>query len=145
MKLREPRLGERLLSLATDDPSPQPATLLNIVQIQERTNRVPEARAGLEKLKTRADTASLREELTAADAQLAQREGRHEEASRLFSLAVASCTEPYRRHHQLFPLAKSLDALKRFDEAYEVLLHARLTARTAADFAGGSRRNAPAC
>ncbi len=124
MNLREPKLADALLSRATADPSPQPSTLLNIVQIQERTNRLPEARVGLEKLKANTHVSSLREELTAADAQLAQREGRHEEASRLFSQALDSCAELHRRHHQLFPLAKSLDALKRYDEAYEVLVQA---------------------
>src|SRR5262245_46283371 len=124
MNLREPELAEPFLARALADPAPTLGTRLNIVQIQERLNRTDQAVSGLEQLKSGFDTGGLSDDLVGTEAKLAQREGRHERACELFSQAVRNCVEPYRTHHHLYPLARSLDALKRYDEAWNALLQA---------------------
>jgi tetratricopeptide (TPR) repeat protein len=124
MNLREPALAEPFLGHGLAEPNPNLATLLNIVQIQERLNRTDEALSGLEELKASPDVTTLSDDLVGTEAKLAQREGRHEQARELFLKAGQGCVEPYRRHHHLFPLARSLDALKRYDEAWDTLVQA---------------------
>ncbi len=124
MNLREPELAEPFLARALSEPNPNLATLLNIVQIQERLNRTEQALTGLDELKANPDVAVLSDDLVGTEAKLAQREGQHEQARELFSRALQTCVEPYRRHHHLFPLARSLDALKRYEEAWDTLVQA---------------------
>jgi tetratricopeptide (TPR) repeat protein len=124
MNLREPGLAEPFLTRAVADAAPNLATRLNIVQIQERLNRTEQALNGLERLKSGFDTSDLTNDLVGTEAKLAQRDGRHERACELFSQAVRARAEPYRKHHHLYPLAKSLDALHRYDEAWDALVQA---------------------
>jgi tetratricopeptide (TPR) repeat protein len=124
MNLREARRAEPFLTRAVADPAPNLATLLNIVQLHERVNRTEQALTGLEELKASPGVAGLSDDLVGTEAKLAQREGRHEQARELFLQALAGNVEQYRRHHVLFPLAKSLDVLKRYDEAWDALMQA---------------------
>lgn len=57
-------------------------------------------------------------------AQIAQREGHHDDAIPLFEQLDRATREPHRHHFNLFPLAKSLDAAGRYDEAYAALVRA---------------------
>jgi hypothetical protein len=64
---------------------------------------------------------SLGVDLTVTEAQLAQRESRHADACRLLRQALGRCRDFHKRHFELFLLAKSLDALGQYDEAFETL------------------------
>ncbi|MET0290760.1 MAG: sulfotransferase, partial [Steroidobacteraceae bacterium] len=107
-------------------PQPSPHALLRLAQYMERSNRVEEARDGLLALQGDARSADLGEELSLLEAQLAQRARRHEEAARTFGKLAEQCREPERRHLYLYPLAKSFDALGRYEEAFQTLQQAHL-------------------
>jgi Flp pilus assembly protein TadD len=121
MKLGDIDRAEPAVRHAALQYDADPQAKLTLVQLLERTNRVPEARAALERLKAEPAAARLGSEIKVTEAQLAQRESRHEIAVTLFEETVGACKEVHLRHFQLYPLAKSLDALGRYDEAFEVL------------------------
>jgi hypothetical protein len=62
--------------------------------------------------------------LAATQAQLAQRRGQHESAVALLQGCLERHAELHTRYFELFSLARSLDALKRFDAAFETLAEA---------------------
>lgn len=97
-----------------------PRATLTLVQLLERTNRLSEARSLLDQLRTQSAAASLGSELKMTEAQLAQRESRHETAVALLSDVLSECKQPHLRHFQQFPLARSLDALGRYEEAFAI-------------------------
>ena len=66
----------------------------------------------------------VQRDLRLAEAQLAQRGGEHERATVLFRQTLAEPGPFEARHYQLFPLARSLDALGRHDDAWEALREA---------------------
>jgi len=93
---------------------------LTLVHMLERANRLADAGAVLAALRHRhgaAPTAAL----SSAEGRIAQRAGRHAEAIAHFERALALETGAHRRHYDLFPLARSLDAAGRTDEAWERL------------------------
>jgi tetratricopeptide (TPR) repeat protein len=94
---------------------------MRLIQVQERTNRLAEARDGLARLRRDPRSANLGLDMVLVEAQLAQREGRYEAACGLYRRLVDACVELHLRHHHLFPLAKCLDALQRHDEAFATL------------------------
>jgi hypothetical protein len=95
-----------------------------LIQVLERTNRTAEARQLLDQLAADPESARLGSELELMQAQMAHREGRHAVAVELFQGVLDHCQELHNRHFQEFPLAKSLDALGRWEEAYQVLIEA---------------------
>jgi tetratricopeptide (TPR) repeat protein len=98
--------------------------MLTLAQIMERTNRLPEAQRLVEQLSSGARAASLGMDLLVTRAQLAQRAGDHERAREWFQEALSQVVHEHDRHFVLFPLAKSLDALKRYDEAFAAMAEA---------------------
>jgi tetratricopeptide (TPR) repeat protein len=124
MNLGEPARAEAALQYAAQDPAAAPEVGITIVQVLERTNRVAEARALLDRIAADPEAASLGKDLRLLQAQLAARESQHETAIRLLQESLLEVTEFPRRHFQLFPLAKSLDALGRREEAFQTLLDA---------------------
>jgi Flp pilus assembly protein TadD len=96
-------------------------SLLTLVQLLERTNRLEEAGARLEQLSVHPAAHRLDAEITLITAQLAQRSGNHEAACSGFRKLLQECREFELRHLLEFPLAKSLDALGRYDEAFATL------------------------
>jgi tetratricopeptide (TPR) repeat protein len=100
-------------------PSAHP--LLTLVQLLERTNRLEEAGVRLAQLSAHPAASRLDAEITLITAQLAQRSGNHEAACSGFRKLLQECREFELRHLLEFPLAKSLDALRRYDEAFETL------------------------
>ncbi len=127
--LGEPRQAQAALERALQDTARDPDVTLTVVQVLERTNRVTEAAALLHTLDARPTSGSTTTDLTVAKALLAQREERHELASALLREALRACDSFDKRHYQLFPLAKSLDALGRYEEAYETLREAHRSYR----------------
>jgi tetratricopeptide (TPR) repeat protein len=140
-------LGKRLMNLGDSERAERVVAqlaaseldaraMLILAQIMERTNRLPEAQRLVDRLANDSRAASLGHELLLAQAQVAQRAGDHERACELFRRALQAVGEFHDRHFVLFSLAKSLDALKRYDEAFAALSeahasqvgHLRLTA-----------------
>jgi Flp pilus assembly protein TadD len=109
-------------AVAGADSDPQP--LLNLIQLLERTNRLDEAAQLLPQLIADPQASSLGSEVRLIRAKLAQRASDHETARALFTELVQECKQTHMQHLLQFPLAKSLDALKRYDEAFDTLLAA---------------------
>jgi Flp pilus assembly protein TadD len=105
------------------ESAPGPAALLKLCQILERNNRVEDAQSGLYALQADARSATLGDELTLLQAQLAQRQQQHDRAAELFQ-GIAAREAAHRRHLALFPLAKSLQALGQTERAWQVLQQA---------------------
>ena len=124
LNLGEPRRAEEAVARARAAGVPSPETALKLVQVQERTNQLEEARRTLEDLRADPRSSALGSDLTLVRAQLDQREGRHEQACELFRQCLGDTPEIHRRHYHLFPLAKCLDALKHYDEAFATLVEA---------------------
>jgi tetratricopeptide (TPR) repeat protein len=114
----ERRRAEPALARVLENARRGGPTSLRLVRVLERTNRLHEARETLEKIKARPETDSGDVDLMLAEAALAQREEAHEAACRQFLAVLKHHDDFARRHQLLFPLAKSQDALGRYDEAY---------------------------
>jgi len=121
MKLGDLQGAGQAVELASRDPRPDAEASLRMIQVQERTNRVDEALAGLARLKRDPRANSLGVDLKAVEARLADREGRMQEAHDLLTALLDATAEFHLRHYYLFPLAKSLDALGRHDDAFSAL------------------------
>lgn len=123
MNLGEVERAEQVLSqLAANQLNAR--AMLTLAQIMERTNRLQEAQRLLERLSSDASAESLGMGLLVTRAQLAQRAGDHERACEWFREALAQVVDEHDRHFVLFPLVKSLDALKRYDEAFAAMAEA---------------------
>ncbi|MGH8249109.1 MAG: tetratricopeptide repeat-containing sulfotransferase family protein [Steroidobacteraceae bacterium] len=121
MNLGELQSAGRAVELASRDPRPDGGAVLRMIQVQERTNRVAEARIGLARLKSDPRSASLGTDVKVVEARLAEREGRPQEAHDLYVELLAATRDFHLRHHYLFPLAKTLDVLGRHDQAFAAL------------------------
>jgi tetratricopeptide (TPR) repeat protein len=121
MNLGEVKSAARAIDLALGDPNPDADSLLRIIEVLERTNRVPEARAALDRLRADPRSPALGTDLDLVEARIADREGRAQDACNVLTKILGRTRDFHLRHFQLYPLAKSLDALGRFDEAYAVL------------------------
>jgi Flp pilus assembly protein TadD len=124
MKLGVPERAEPAIRRAVADAGPDPQPLLTLIQLLERTNRLDEAMQLLPQLMANPRAHTLGTELTLMRAQLAQRTSDHAIASTLYTELLNDCKEPQLTHLLQFPLAKSLDALQRYDEAFGTLLAA---------------------
>jgi Flp pilus assembly protein TadD len=109
-------------AVAGADSDPQP--LLTLLQLLERTNRLDEAARLLPQLVANPQAHTLGPELPLIRAQLAQRASDHETARALFAELLRDCKEKHLEHLLQFPLAKSLDALGRYDQAFDTLVAA---------------------
>jgi tetratricopeptide (TPR) repeat protein len=127
--LGEPGQAEPALRRALRDPAIEPEAMPTLVQVLERTNQVSEAEALLREAEHHPDAGATGTDLVVAKAILSQRSGLHEQACALFRDALRSCDSFDKRHFQLFPLAKSLDALGNYDEAFETLREAHRSYR----------------
>jgi len=123
MNLGETRLAEHVVSqLQTAQLNPR--AMLTLAQIMERTNRIPEAQRLIDRLTADPQAESLGADLLVMQAQLAQRAGNHEQARELFTHTLQATGQFHDRHFALFPLVRSLDALKRYDEAFAAMTEA---------------------
>ena len=120
-KFGEAGAATAALERALADPSPDAVARLQVVLGLERMNRIDEARRTLDRLLAEPYPPSLEPEVRTAQARLAQRSGDHELAARTFAQLSATCGDLERRHFFQFPLARSLDELGRYDEAFAVL------------------------
>src|SRR6516162_2434567 len=84
----------------------------------ERLHRVDEARTVMQQLELDERSANADSERLAMSALLSDRAGRHEDAHRQLTAALAKPHEFVQRYNLLYPLAKACDALGRYEEAY---------------------------
>ena len=129
MKLGETKRAETAVRSAAADGDPDVRATLTLIQLLERTNRTSEASALFAQLRTHPEAASLGDDLLITEAQLAQRNSQHEVAVNLLEQVLGRCKRGHLRHFQQFPLAKSLDALRRYDAAFETLTGAHASQR----------------
>lgn len=122
--LGEPGLAEPALHRVAEEATRHPRAGLMLVGIYERTNRIDDARELFARLEAQPHGGELEGEFSLARAQLAARESRHEEATRAYRQLVERTNQLHERHHHLFPLARELDALGRYDEAWQALREA---------------------
>jgi len=122
--LGETRRAEVALRQARADKAAPTGALLTIIAVLERTNRLGEARELMDRLLADPKSDLQTSERMALEGQLLQREGKHSEAEALFTRALPGKEEFHRRHLRLFPIARSLDALGRYDDAWRVLVEA---------------------
>jgi tetratricopeptide (TPR) repeat protein len=94
---------------------------LTLVRILERVNRLSEAHAALDRLKL---MSAANPDALLAEATLAERVGNHSESRDLLLRALSIHSDNLRRHPLLFALARSLDAMGHYDEAYSALAEA---------------------
>jgi tetratricopeptide (TPR) repeat protein len=90
----------------------------------ERLHRLDEARSAIQQLELNDGSESADPERLAMSAVLADRAGRHEDAHRQLTAALAKQAEFVHRYNLLYPLAKACDALGRYEEAYAVAAEA---------------------
>ena len=106
------------------DPAPAASAAVKIIEILERSNQLDEAHKALERLRSSPLARATELELKGVEAVLAQREGRHDVACAALEYLLADCPAFHLRQYHLFRLAKSLDALGRYDEAFQALSEA---------------------
>ena len=124
MNLGQSQRAESALRRAITDTSGNLPADLALVQLLERTNRADEAAVLLEQLVANPKAAMLGAELQMTRARLAQRQGRHELALELLIQSMPEFKGHHERHRILYPMAQSLDALGRYDDAFAALLKA---------------------
>ena len=124
MKLGAAERAEPAIRQAVASAESDPQPLLTLLQLLERTNRLDEAARLLPQLIANPQAHTLGPEVPLIRAQLAQRTSDHETARALFAELLRDCKEKHLEHLLQFPLAKSLDALGRYDEAFDTLLAA---------------------
>ncbi|HWS64326.1 MAG TPA: sulfotransferase [Steroidobacteraceae bacterium] len=127
-------LIERLLA----DPPRSGRTALVLVSTLERLQRLDEARAITQWIELNDRSHDADPERLMLSGILADRAGQHEEAYRYLSLALQHHKEFARRHHVLFPFAKTCDSLGRYDEAYSAAEEAHSSRRAFLELATGS-------
>jgi tetratricopeptide (TPR) repeat protein len=103
------------------DPPLQGRAPVLLVFILERLHRLDEARAILNRVEQHERDAGPAPERLQVSALLAARANQHEQARDYLTAALELLQEFVHRHHALFPLAKALDALGRYEEAYAAL------------------------
>ncbi len=121
LQLGEPARAEPAVRRAAASAE-NPRARLTLAQVLERTNRIAESQQIAVELES--DPIAIKalgSDLTLLKGQLAQRKEDHKGAVRWFREVLNATKELHERHFLEFPLAKSLDALKRYNEAFDVL------------------------
>jgi Flp pilus assembly protein TadD len=120
----EPRRAEPAIRRVADNARRGWRASLTLVRVLERVNRLREARETMQRLNATPGTLSTDPDVLLAEAVLAARADAHEDACRFLTLALQDHSDFKRRHHVLFPLAKSLDALHRHEQAFAAAVEA---------------------
>jgi tetratricopeptide (TPR) repeat protein len=123
----EPKRAQPAIDWLGAHPPAGGRAALTLANVLERINRLDEARSALDRAKGSVGSDRLDPDLVLAEAVLDQRQHRDDEAQRLLSQALETPSEFIRRHNLLFPLAQSLDALGKYEEAFTALNQAHLS------------------
>lgn len=121
--LGEQTRGEEALSAALTRTDCTRQGLLVLAGTLERINRIGQAQQIMRRIDGLPD-AGRADDVLLVRAQLAQRAADHEQARSLFNEVLSGCSEFPRRHLSLFPLARTLDALESYEEAFNALTEA---------------------
>ncbi len=113
--------AQAIASRLSGSSSLEPRALLILAQIHERMNRIDEAGKLLARVKSDPRTLAQAVNVKSFEARLLQRANLHAEAAELLRGELSRTRESPLRHHDLFALAKSLDALGRFDESFATI------------------------
>jgi tetratricopeptide (TPR) repeat protein len=111
-------LAQPALQRLMANPPATGRTAVGFAFLLERLHRLDEARAVMEQLELDDRSLNADSERLAMSAVLADRAGRHEDAHRQLTSALAKQQEFVHRYNLLYPLAKACDALGRYEEAY---------------------------
>lgn len=120
----EPRRAQAAIEWLETHPPSDGRAALTLANILERVNRLEDAHSALERARAGQGLASSDTDLALTAAVLEQRAGRDAEAIQRLEQALEQPIELARRHSLLFPLAQSLDALGRYEEAFATLIEA---------------------
>jgi tetratricopeptide (TPR) repeat protein len=126
---------ESLASLA-----PLGRAALTQANVLERLNRLPEARSALQRARFGTSLPGSDPDLLLAEAVLAQRDSRHEQARDLLREALKDHQAFTLRHNLLFPLAVSLDALGDYEGAFAAMSEAH---RSQVEYLGAALGKTP--
>jgi len=124
VNLGMPEEGNAALDLALADPGVDATTLLAAIETLERINRLPEAQALMIRLEATPQSSTVDEHLVIVRARIAARLGDHASAELFYRQALLTNSDSAQKHMELFPLAQSLDALGRYEEAWATLREA---------------------
>jgi tetratricopeptide (TPR) repeat protein len=124
INMGEPKRAEEAVDYLGTHPPEGGRAALTLVNLLERLNRLDAARSAMHRLKASLKADRVDPDVLLAEAVLAQRGGRHDDARHLLSVGLREHTDFISRHNLLFPLAESLDALGRHDEAFAALTEA---------------------
>jgi tetratricopeptide (TPR) repeat protein len=111
-------LAQRALRRLMANPPATGRAAVGFAFLLERLHRLDEARTVMQQLERDDPSLNADPERLAMSAVLADRAGRHEDAHRLLTSALAPQREFVHRYPLLYPLAKACDALGRYEEAY---------------------------
>lgn len=124
MNLGQTRRAEATLRTAIATRPGDLNLLLTLVQFLERTNQVDEAADRLSTLLSDPKSELLGTELGLTRARVEQRQSHHELALEVLIQSMPDFKQAHQRHLVLFPMAQSLDALGRHDDAFEAVTKA---------------------
>jgi tetratricopeptide (TPR) repeat protein len=117
-------LAQRALQRLMANPPTTGRAAIGFASLLERLHRLDEAQSVMQQLEFAERGMPADAERLAMSAALAERGGRHEEARQCLTTALAGQGESAHRFNLLYPLARALDALGRFDEAFAVAAEA---------------------
>lgn len=120
--LGETAQAEAALKRALQQEPANAKALIEYAALLERVNRLDEAQLHLNSIPTTAlSDPDLTEKQIVLGARLAERSGQLEDACTGYEHYAAALMQPHRKHHALYPLAKTLDAMGRTAQAFEAL------------------------
>ena len=111
-------LAQPALQQLMANPPATGRAAVGFASLLERLHRLDEARTVMQQLELDDPSPNGDSERLAMSAVLSDRAGRHEDAHRLLTSALAKQQESVHRYDLLYPLAKACDALGRYEEAY---------------------------
>lgn len=124
MNLGQTQRAETTLRAAAASRPADLNLVLTLVQYLERTNQVDEAARRLAVLLADPRSELLGAELSMTRARVEQRQSHHELALEVLIQSMPDFKQAHERHRVLFPMAQSLDALGRYEDAFEAIVKA---------------------
>jgi tetratricopeptide (TPR) repeat protein len=124
MNLGQPPRAEATVRKALAEERDNLVAKLDAGAAPERTNRIDEAAGPAEGIARQSPPERLGVDLRIARRSWRQRQSRHELALELLIQLMPDFKQAHERHRVLYPMAVTLDALGRFDDAFATLVKA---------------------